>query len=124
MQRLHADGIHVVYMPLTRESGLYVHKARLIMIDSKASPTWQLWTLAHEAIHAKRGDDGPQNPRIEQLVDRQAARLLISPHEYRLAEHCYGANYTAIADEMGVPVECVEAFRQWLASTPRQAVTY
>ncbi|WP_414628641.1 ImmA/IrrE family metallo-endopeptidase [Trueperella sp.] len=69
--------------------------------------------MAHEYVHATLGHDGPQEARIEARVDRRAARLLVSPADYVLAEHLYGCDVVAIAEELGVPVWVV-AYREGL----------
>ncbi|WP_406714766.1 ImmA/IrrE family metallo-endopeptidase [Trueperella pyogenes] len=107
-------GVHVVFVPLDL-AGAYVHELNLILIDSRLPPASQRATLAHEYIHALRGHVGPQEAHIEACVDRQAARLLVSPAEYMLAERLYGADVEMIGEELGVPVWVVIAYRGALA---------
>ncbi|VDG76201.1 Domain of uncharacterised function (DUF955) [Actinobaculum suis] len=114
---LYKLGVCVVYAPISGASGHYYHETGLVVVDSRTSPRWQIWTLAHELVHAWRGDDGPQPASVEALVDRTAARLLISGAEYALAEQLYGPNIALIAEELGVVPECVEAYRAWLTQT-------
>ncbi|MGV4329194.1 ImmA/IrrE family metallo-endopeptidase [Trueperella pyogenes] len=106
-------GVHVVFVPFPL-AGAYYHDTGLIVIDSRLSETSQRATLAHEYVHALHGHDGPQEPHIERCVDRQAARLLISPAEYALAEYIHGTNTAGIAEDLGVPAWVVEAYRQAL----------
>lgn len=107
-------GVHVVFVPFPL-AGAYYHDTGLIVIDSRLPEPSQRATLAHEYVHALRGHDGPQESHIERLVDRQAARLLISPAEYALAEYMHGTNVAAIADELHLPTWTVDAYRQWLS---------
>ena len=81
------------------------------MIDSRQTRAGQLAALAHETIHARRGDSGPQPSHVEDLVDELAAKLLISPIEYALAERVYGSRPAALAAELGVTQRMVEAWR-------------
>lgn len=105
--------MHVVFVPFPL-AGAYYHDTGLIVIDSRLPETSQRATLAHEYVHALRGHDGPQSASMEQCVDRQAARLLISPAEYALAERLHEGNPVGIAEDLGVPVWVVEAYRQAL----------
>lgn len=95
-------------------AGAYYHDTGLIVIDSRLPETSQRATLAHEYVHALRGHDGPQSASMERCVDRQAARLLISPAEYALAEHLHEGNAAGIAEELGVPVWVVVAYCEQL----------
>ncbi|MEW6896164.1 ImmA/IrrE family metallo-endopeptidase [Trueperella pyogenes] len=110
-------GVHVVFVPLDL-AGAYVHELNLILIGSRLPASSQRAVLAHEYIHATRGHQGPQEPHIEARVDREAARLLISPAEYVLAEHLYGPNTAAIADELNLPTWIVEAYQEDLQACP------
>lgn len=106
-------GVHVVFVPLDL-AGAYVHELNLILIDSRLPASSQRAVLAHEYIHATRGHQGPQEPHIEARVDREAARLLISPAEYELAERLHGANTAAIAEELTLPTWAITAYQATL----------
>lgn len=61
-----------------------------------------------------RGDvptSGVFAEHIERRADEFAARLLISPIEYRLAESLHDGHIGAIAYELGVTVRLVEVWR-------------
>ena len=105
IQELAGMGVHVVYLPYRLAGGL-------IVIDSRQTRAGQLAALAHETIHARRGDSGPQPSHVEDLVDELAAKLLISPIEYALAERVYGSRPAALAAELGVTQRMVEAWRR------------
>lgn len=106
-------GVHVVYFPF-EHAGAYVHSLKLIIIDSSQPPAEQKFTLAHEYVHARYGHDGYQSSHVEQRVDREAARLLISPAAYALAERLVGCHPVALAEELLVPAECVKAYQAGL----------
>lgn len=107
-------GVHVVFLPFPL-AGSYFRDEGLIVIDSRPSAAAQRAALAHEYVHAILGHDGPQEPHIEARVDQHAARLLVSPAEYVMAERLYGCDVAAIAEELGVPVWVVVAYREALA---------
>lgn len=74
-----------------------------------------LCILAHEYAHALLGHSGPQSRWCEDEADRVAARLLISPENYARAGRLHGSSVTGIADELGVTVRLVCAYREALA---------
>lgn len=106
-------GVHVVFVPFPL-AGAYYRDEGLVVIDSRLPAAAQRAALAHEYIHATLGHDGLQEAHIEARVDRRAARLLVSPAEYVLAERLYGCDVAAIAEELGVPVWVVVAYREGL----------
>lgn len=110
-----AIGVHVVFLPLRGVAGGYVHELRLIIVDSTLPPSQQRAVLAHEYVHALCGHEGVQDQGTEAWVDCRAARLLVSPVEYALAERFYGGDVVAIAEELDVAVWVVVAYREWLA---------
>lgn len=112
---LEEAGVHVVFLPYPKP-GAYWHAQRLIVIDARLSPRWQRCTLAHEAVHAWYGHDGPCEPEREAWVDEHAAGLLVSEAEYRLAERIHGNDVHGIADELDVTEWIVEAYRRRLAN--------
>ncbi|MHC9858125.1 ImmA/IrrE family metallo-endopeptidase [Corynebacterium diphtheriae] len=61
-----------------------------------------LCALAHELGHAYYGDPPGHVGKHERRADEFAARLLISPVEYRIAENLHDSNTDAIASELGV----------------------
>lgn len=70
-----------------------------------------LCALAHELGHAHYGDPPGHDQRLEARADRFAARLLISPDEYAMAERAYGPHPAHIAHELGVTVHLVNVWR-------------
>lgn len=108
-----AIGVHVIFTPHYL-AGAYIHSLKLIIIDSNQSPAEQRFTLAHEYVHAALQHDGRQEEHVERRVDELAASLLISPVEYALAEQLAGCHPVALAAELAVPVECVQAYQSRL----------
>ena len=47
-------------------------------------------------------------------MNRRAAKLLVSPVEYVLAENVYGGNVFLIAEELGLPEWVVKAYQEGL----------
>ncbi|SPJ40152.1 hypothetical protein CHUV2995_00938 [Corynebacterium diphtheriae subsp. lausannense] len=91
--------------------GMYIHHSRLILIRHGLDRWNYNSVLAHELGHAWHGDDIHGDPRLERRADEFAARLLISPIEYRLAESLHDGHIGAIAYELGVTVRLVEVWR-------------
>lgn len=110
---LEGEGVHVVFLPYPKP-GAYWHRERLIIVDARLSPRWQRFTLAHEAVHAWYGHDGPCTAETEVWVDEQAAGLLITSQAYERAEKIHGPNIHAIADELDVTDWIIEAFQRTL----------
>ena len=70
-----------------------------------------LCSLAHELGHAHYGDPAGHHPRHEKRADQFAARILISPAEYRVAEHAYGPHRARLAHELGVTTHMIDVWR-------------
>ncbi|HEY0217914.1 MAG TPA: ImmA/IrrE family metallo-endopeptidase [Cellulomonas sp.] len=108
------QGVRVGWRPLGRRDGEY-HSSGLILLDPRRPETVQKVTLAHELGHAHYGhtrtDDPSEHRHRERLADRYAARLLIAPSEYALAERLVGSHPGALARELGVTAAVVEAWR-------------
>lgn len=110
-------GMRVEWRPLQGPArGLYYRHADLVVVRSGMTMAQRRCTLAHELIHARRQDDGPQSACVEMRVNEEAARLLISPAEYRLAERFHGAYYGAIATELDVTPTIVKAYQRSLTT--------
>ena len=109
-----AAGFCVAWTQLHRSKAGYHHPTKTIWMDYglDSRPNHAISTLAHEFIHAQRGDDGPQPRWVESLCDEEAARFLISPAEYALAESIYGPHPAQIATELGVTQTIVEAYQR------------
>ena len=72
-------------------------------------------TLRHGMSDAETlcslGDPAGHDPRYEARADRFAAKLLVSPVEYALAEQTYGPHPARIAHELGVTTHIVKVWR-------------
>ncbi|USR79371.1 ImmA/IrrE family metallo-endopeptidase [Arcanobacterium pinnipediorum] len=82
----------------------------------QSMPKNAISTLAHEFAHHLLGHDGPQPPTEEERADRLAARLLISPTEYDLAEKLHNGHPSAIAEELDVTCWIVKAYQNTLCA--------
>lgn len=111
------EGVHVVHVPFSLP-GAYFRRECLVVIDSRCSEVERRCTLAHELVHVRRGDDGPQSPEIEALVDERASLSLIRATEYAVAEKLVGPHPGALAPELGVTQRTVEAYQRVLQNTP------
>ena len=97
------------------ENGVITMRANLGPINYRC-------TLAHEIAHHVANDQPTNNPwikaRQERKADEQAAKWLISPVEYALAEKIHGPHPSAIAQELGVTVALVETWRSLYERIP------
>ncbi|MFD2839365.1 ImmA/IrrE family metallo-endopeptidase [Populibacterium corticicola] len=111
----HNEDVRVVWRNLGKRRGEYVHGARLIRLNPRMSEVLQRSTLAHELGHAHHGDAWTDNPHIKQLREERAnlyaARLLISPLEYAVAEQLVGHHTGALAKELGVASYIIDAWK-------------
>lgn len=92
--------------------GLYVHAQRLILIRAGMTAAQRVSTLAHEVVHARRGDHGPQSPTIEAHVDEEAAGLVITSLDYRDAARVHGDDPRALAAELDVTLGLIVAWQR------------
>lgn len=70
-----------------------------------------LCSLAHELGHAHYDDPPGHYGAHELRADRFAARLLVSPVEYQLAEAQYGPHPARLAAELGVTVKVLQTWQ-------------
>ena len=110
------QGLGLKYRDLGRRHGEYQHTGGLITINPHRSIVVQRVTLAHELGHAHHAHAWTDDPRLharhERLADEHAARLLISPAEYAIAEALVGAHPGALAKELGVLERVVLTWRR------------
>lgn len=102
--------------------GWYEHRTRTVSVRRDLAAANLRCTLAHELAHAMAGDEPTGIPwlddRMEDRADERAARLLISPAEYALAERLVGPHPGALARELGVTLHVLET---WQSLYERQA---
>lgn len=106
-------GHSVEFRSLPGKSGLLMPN-RLILINSDKHWITQKTALAHELGHVHYGHDW-RNPhsreRDEAQADAYAAKLLISPGEYAVAEIMH-ESMPAIASELQVPVRLLKIWQE------------
>lgn len=111
-----AMGLRVLRRDLGRRNG-EVHSSGLIIINPNRNYGAQREALAHEIGHAFHGHDWTaarhDRDTDERAADTYAARLLISPAEYAIAERICGPHDRALARELNVSLRLVEL---WQAS--------
>ena len=91
-------------------NGYFLPRRRIIVIRITLTPVEKRSVLAHELAHAYYGDacsDGPEERRAQ----RHAAMLLITPEAYAAAE-AIDPHPAAIAEELGVTLPIVTAYRE------------
>ena len=106
--------------------GCYSEETQTILIDRRLTYTAKRCTLVHELVHWKHGDDSCSQ-KWEARARMEAARLLISPAEYALAERAYDADPWLMADVLDVTVHVLNDYRSLLrdsvaASAGREAL--
>lgn len=101
--------------------GLYEHDRRTITLTSGLTRAQARTTLAHEMGHAwyghRRTGDLHRDADAERLADEYAARLLIDPDAYAVAEQLVGPYPGAIARELGVTAGLVQVWQRMRART-------
>lgn len=106
-------GLRIKWANLGRRSG-ELRRSGLVLLNHRKSTLTQRCTLAHEMGHWTLGHDWSlyhDVERDEQAADAWAARLLISPVDYALAERMHGPHVGALARELEVSSRLVEAWR-------------
>ena len=106
-------GLRVKFRDLGRRHG-ELHSSGLVVVNSERPVKAQRITLAHECGHRAHGHDWTNEhdrPRDERQANTYAARLLISPQDYALAERSVGAHAGALARELNVTATLVELWR-------------
>lgn len=115
-QFIESHGVHIVYLPSMEHNGQYCRTLNTIFVNARlhSLPKNVISTLAHEYAHHLLGHDGPQPACEEERADRLAAQMLITPAEYALAERLHEGNAVGLAEELGVPIWVVKAYREAL----------
>lgn len=97
------------------EAGAWFPTHRAIHIRPGLGPLNRLETLAHELGHValRHMPGAPEylRARQEREADEWAAKILISPSDYRRAEMLVGAHEGALAHELGVTTHLIRVWR-------------
>lgn len=107
-------GLGVKFEELGRRTA-EIRANRVILVNKRRVPSIQRMAIAHECGHWFHGHDWTRDhdrPRDERQADVYAARLLISPAEYRDAERVAGPHVGALARELNVTVLLVNLWRE------------
>lgn len=115
IERAETMKCRVFFHPLDEYDG-YLATPRDIVINTRLHASFQREVLAHELGHVHYGHDWRRphdKARDERQADMYAARLLISPEDYALAECTYGPHVGALAQALQVSTAIVKA---WQAS--------
>jgi hypothetical protein len=105
-------GIDVDYEDLGRQHGKYLHDQARIVLNVHNTAAQMLSSLAHEVGHAIHGDRTSTTAN-ESRADRTGASLIITPHEYSVAETEAGHHPGAIARHLEVTRRLVIAWCDW-----------
>lgn len=93
------------------ERGRYYQQHRAILTRHGLRGPAYFTALAHEIIHAQRGDAPCCSPELEArqeaIVNRDTARLLIDIRDLAEAAAALAGDPHAIADELGVTYEMI-----------------
>lgn len=115
----HALGVRVLLASLPGSMrGAYMDDDGVIVLREGLSPAQRVSALAHETVHARRGDVGPQTVVVEARVDEDAAVLAVTPREYREAERVVGPDPRALAVELDVTPWLVSAWQRRASRSP------
>lgn len=108
-------GLRVIERRGSKRGGFH-EGSKTIRLNPGQSTRAMRSVLAHEIAHAIFGDVpspyGPQRARQERRADEWAAKYLITPSAYADAEQRRGVHASALAFELGVTVELVEAYQR------------
>lgn len=107
-------GLAVEWADLGSRRGEYRDESKRIILNNRLTRAQATATLAHELGHAHYGDQC-SSAAVERRAWRYGARLAIALDDYRDAEAAVGPAGAAIADELGVTAQLVEAWREAFA---------
>ena len=114
-------GIDVAWADLgERRRGEYRRRDDTIVLNSLLTARQAVACLAHELGHRHFGH-WCSTPANERRAWEFAAALLVTPAEYAVAETRAGHHPAALALELGVTPQLVEAWRRWWSRGGRLA---
>jgi len=116
---IRALGVRVEYAELPPDrDGEYIHARRLIRLQRGMTRRLHRCVKMHEVAHAVFADQksqfGPVNAKQERRADEWAALMLIGLPEYMRAEILHDGHAAAMAVELDVTLDILEAFRRTL----------
>lgn len=116
----HALGVRIEHADLSHleRDGDYCARTNMIRLQTGMTRRLARSVLAHELAHAVFGDVpsmfGPVNAKQERRADEWAALRLITREDYRLAEALHNGHAPAIAVELDIMPDIVEAYQRVL----------
>lgn len=118
-EQLDMLGVRVRYAHLPDDrDGEYLHHRRMIRLQHGMPRRLHRSVVAHECAHAVFADQpsmfGPANAKMERRADEWAALRLIDVDDYKLAEQIHEGSVDAIALELDVTADLVDAFQRIL----------
>jgi hypothetical protein len=78
-------------------------------------------TIAHEIVHIERGDRGPQPEDVEDEIEREISRRLISVEEYYRAA-CWARTLRELSDELNVDMHLAKTRWQCFSRAERKEI--
>lgn len=90
--------------------GCYLDDERCILVRAGLTGPLEQETLHHEYVHARHRDRS-SHPAVEWRAWREAARMIVDPVEYAMAERM-STSTAWIARELGTTVRIVESYRR------------
>jgi len=110
--------VEYVELPADRD-GEYIRDEALIRLQPRMPARLHRSVLAHECAHARFGD-APTRVRAlgakqEVRADEWAAMQLIDAEDYARAEALHDAHAGAMAVELGVTTDLIDAYRRVLS---------
>jgi Zn-dependent peptidase ImmA (M78 family) len=120
VEEMAARWARIVTVPMEHGvQGAYDADTDTILISSGLTDVQRRRVLAHEVSHARHRDRGcvaPGSP-VERRADREAARLLVDPRGYAVAERVCD-NVWWLARELDVMPWIINAYRELVHEFP------
>ncbi len=98
--------------------GRYYQAAHKILICRNLDSIQRVCTLAHELAHCMWGHDGAQSPEVEDMIEEEAARLLVPRHRFDEARERVGDHTSNLAAALCVTPAIVAAWLRTIIRTP------
>lgn len=108
-------------IPLSGTSkGFYLHARKMILLDPRLTSRDRACTLLHEYEHYLRGDDGQQSAKVEEIINRKVAKMVISSEAFECALRTVGCDASLIASELMLPIWVIQAYILEIERTKRK----